>query len=501
MDKRNEKRKTEKGYVPIPRGVMVVFCYVLPALLVAALIAAGFWGNGNRVRAEELRRTNEGIYRQAYTELADSVYNMQIALSKLMVSESPATLSETLDDIRFESGAIAGLMGRIPQSHADSVELNRFLIQIGDYAKGLSGALRRGGRLSEEDRGQLMELFTASEAVFGEISEKLSSGSIPLSALDTNGFFDQTEQQEAGERYPAIVYDGRYSDSIENREPMGLTGEDTDGDAAHKKAREYLEDEGAALEYGGISGGKIPFHGLSGTLSDGRRAEIALSVNGGQLLYLRTENPNAQRGGEFGEKPSEEELSRLEEAGKAWLLKMGYPKMEAIGAQYYESGVLISFAAVQSARFNSSNGMRDALISEDSDMSEAINMLREDKNAGEAEETEVIIYSDLVKLWLDRGSGMVIGADANGYLHSHTERAMPSEIMVCERAAERLSKNLAIERTALALIPMPDGSEKLCHEFTGSFAGERYAVYLDAETGDEVRISRLINDENGTSVL
>ncbi len=54
---------------------------------------------------------------------------------------------------------------------------------------------------------------------------------------------------------------------------------------------------------------------------------------------------------------------------------------------------------------------------------------------------------------------------------------------------------------ALALIPMPDGSEKLCHEFTGSFAGERYAVYLDAETGDEVRISRLINDENGTSVL
>ena len=501
MDKRYEKRKTENGYVLIPRGVMVVFGCVLPALLVAALIASGVWGSANRVRAEELRRTNEGIYRQAYTELADSVYNMQIALSKLMVSEAPATLSETLDDIRFESGTIAGLMGRIPQSHADSVELNRFLIQIGDYAKSLSGALRRGGRLSEEDRGQLMEVFTASEAVFGELSEKLGSGSIPLSALDGNGFFAQNEQQGAGPRYPSISYDGPYSDSIENREPMGLGGEDTDGDAAHKKAREYLEDEGVALEYGGISGGKIPFHGLSGTLSDGRRAEIALSVSGGQLLYLRTESPNAQQSGEGGEKTSEEELSSLEEAGKAWLLKMGYPKMAAVGAQYYENGVLLSFAAVQSAAFNSSDGVWDALFSETADMSEAINVLREDKNAGEAGETEITLYSDLVKLWLDRGSMKVIGADANGYLFSHTERELPSEIISSERAAERLSKNLDIEKNALALIPMPDGSEKLCHEFTGSFAGERYAVYLDAETGDEVRISRLINDENGTSVL
>ncbi|MBR5947337.1 MAG: germination protein YpeB [Clostridia bacterium] len=529
MDKTFEKRRKESGYALIPKSVMAIFCYILPALLVAALIVTGVWGSSNLARAEELRRTNEGVYRQAYIELADSVYSMQLALSKLMVSESPSTLMETLDDIRFESGTIAGLMGRIPQSHPDTYELNRFLIRIGDYAQSLSNALRRGGSLSEEDRGQLMEAFTASEAVFNELSERLSSGNIPLTALDGSGFFSQTaqnggesgsSQDAANSSYPALVYDGPYSESAENREPLGLTGGDMDDMAANKRAAEYLEDEGASLEYGGISDGKIPFHGFSGTLSDGRSAEIALSVAGGQLLYLRTDGERAIGGegrrdangsgsgniggeptGEGAQNPDDEELSRLEEAGKAWLSRMGYPEMEATNAQYYENSVMICYAAVQRVSFSIADGGLHEIISDDADMSEVINAIRSEEREDGAEESRVILYNDTVKLWLSRESGGVICADARSFLFSHTERELPSEIVSGERAAMRLSPNLELEKRALALIPMIDGSERLCYEFTGSFAGESYIVYLDAETGDEVRISRIINDENGSSVL
>lgn len=499
MEEKNKNRKNGRGYALVPRSVMVIFCYAIPALLVAALIAVGVWGSGNSARAEELRRTNEGIYRQAYTELADSVYNMQIALSKLSVCQTPSALSETLDDIRFESGAIAALMGRIPQSHAESYELNRFLIQIGDYAKSLSNALRRGGKLSDEDRGQLLEAFTASEAVFGEISEKLSSGNIPLSALDANAFFAQTEQgEEAGSRYPKLAYGGPFSDSMENCEPLGLSGEEVDDGTANTAALGFLEDDGAELEYGGVSGGRIPFHGFSGTLSDGRRAEIALSVTGGRLLYLRKDGGEAQSGFGTGESVSGQELSRLENAGKAWLMKMGYPETVATGVQYYETGVLISFAAVQRAEFTFTDGGPNALVSDDADMSEALNALRSE---GVTEQRRVILYGDIVRLWLSRESGEVIGADANGYLFSHRERELPRAVMSEESLAAKLCKNLAVEKREFVLIPLPDGSERLCCEFTGSFAGESYAVYLDAETGEEVRVSRVINDEHGRSML
>lgn len=521
------KGRKERGSVLIPRGVMIVFCCVVPALLVAALIISGFWGNNNRTRAEALRRTNEGIYTQAYTELADSVYNMQIALSKLMVSEAPATLTGTLDDIRFESGVIAGLMGRIPQSHVDSYELNRFLIQVGDYAKQLSRALLRGGRLTEDDRGQLMEVFTASEGIYNDLAGNLHEGNIPLSALDGEGFFTQTAQggedgdggensaqDGANSRYPTLIYDGPFSESTEKREPRGLNGEETDQSAALKRARELLGDENASLEYGGVSGGRIPFHGFSGS-AGGRNAEIALSVTGGELLYFRladsaakansganeSENMSGATEEEWDQDARREELLKLEAAGKEWLIKTGYPEMEATHAQFYENCVLISFAAVEECEFTFADRGLDALLLNGANMSELINEIRYADGLNEPKTKRVILYNDIVKLWIERETGSVIGADAENYLFSHAERELPSEIISPERAAKRLSSNLEIEKTALALIPLPDQTERLCHEFTGSFAGAEYVIYLDARTGDEVQIFRIINDENGTGVL
>ena len=516
MDRGFNREKNGGRSAVLPRGVMITFCYVVPALLVVALIAAGFWGNTNRARAEELRRTNEGIYTQAYTELADSVYNMHIALSKLMVSEAPSTLSETLDDIRFESGTIAALMGRIPQSHVASYELNRFIIQIGDYAKQLSRALMRGGSLNETDRGQLMEAYTASEGIYNELALNLSTGNIPLCAMDGEGYFGERAQSgeengessadnEAQSRYPTLDYDGPYSDGTENLEPCGLIGEDVDETAALKHAREHLADEGAELEYGGVCGGRIPFHGFSGKLSDGRRAEIGLSVTGGSLMYLRTDGNDLTEGKSAGEGgsvvPNAEELSALKAAGKEWLASRGYPEMEATYARFYENCVLISFAAVEKQAFTLADLGLDALMLNSEDMSELINELRGLNGRDEEQSFRVIVYNDTVRLWLERGTGAVIGADAASYLFSHKERELPSEIISSEQAARQLSPNLEIERTALALIPLADRSERLCYEFTGSFAGADYVVYLDARTGDEVRILRLISDENGTSVL
>ncbi len=538
------------GFAVIPRSVMVIFCYIVPALLVSALIALGVWGSGVRAEAQRAQRTNRAIYTQAYNELTDSVYNMHIALSKLLVSEAPATLTETLDDIWRESGTVAGIMGRIPQNHIDSYELNRFLIQIGDYARSLSTALMRGGRLTEDDRGQLMEVYTASEAVYNELSENLSAGSIPLEAMEAEAFFTsandaaqgsgsgaaRNEDQsgsaadEANKRYPTLIYDGPFSESTEKRQPQGLSGKMQDDGAAMKLARQHLEDEGAALVYEGRAEGRIPFHSFSGSLSDGRYAEAAISVQGGFPLYLRVESGAERSGANTGgagaggtsapyqtgpsgdearsaetageiRVPDPEALSFLEEAGRDWLERHGFGEMEPTYAQYYPQSVLISFAAVKEQRFAIADGGLDRLLINSDAVSGYINELRGLSGLNGEKSLRVLLYSDLVKLWLDRESGEVLCADAENYLFSHAERELPGEILSAEQAAKRLSANLEVQKTALALIPMPNGSERLCHEFTGSFAGSDYIVYLDARSGDEVRVFRLVSDGSGSLAL
>ena len=130
------------------------------------------------------------MYRAAYHELTESVYNLNIMLSKLLISEAPATLCTTLDDIRHESGICVGLMAQIPQSHIDNAELNAFLVRISDYSEGLAGRVLRGTPLSNDDREQLAALFEASGNIYEELQMKLSSGDIPVAAIAAEDFFE-----------------------------------------------------------------------------------------------------------------------------------------------------------------------------------------------------------------------------------------------------------------------------------------------------------------------
>lgn len=216
-------------------GFRTLILYLIPAILAAAVIIAAVWGNRQKTLAENYRRTAENMYRAAYHELTESVYNLNIMLSKLLISEAPATLCITLDDIRHESGICVGLMAQIPQSHIDNAELNAFLVRISDYSEGLAGRVLRGTPLSNDDREQLAALFEASGNIYEELQTKLSSGDIPVAAIAAEDFFESENsnaehggnasnagQDEADSRYPTLIYDGPFSESTENASRRGF---------------------------------------------------------------------------------------------------------------------------------------------------------------------------------------------------------------------------------------------------------------------------------------
>ena len=197
-------------------------------------------------------------------------------------------------------------------------------------------------------------------------------------------------------------------------------------------------------------------------------------MRGGELLWFMTSAEGYSQ-----DAPNESETDALNAAGLDFLAAKGYPAMRATYAQYYPGAVLISYAATQNIDAETSDSGSSA------------------ESAANAGGNNVIIYNDLVKIWIDRTTKKIVGADARNYLFSHTERSFPTVLAAEEDVRTNLAPGLEIVQTNLALIPQDDQTEKLCYEYKVRFGGNDYAVYLDAVTGDEVQIFRIIEDENG----
>lgn len=476
--------------------VDAIFYFVLPLLLVGALIATGVWGSAQKRRADELKQTNEHIYTQAFTELAGSVKDMNTALSKLLASNSNANLALTFDEIWKECGTITGLMGRIPQSHAENYELTRFLAKTGDYARRLSSSLMGGGSIEDRDREQLKSLLEAGERVYSRLSDRLSSGTIPLSALNSDGFFEFADTQEGGaeaEAYPTIDYDGPFSDSTENLEPKGLKGEEMGEEDARAAAVRYAGKGAAVVDANGKTGGKLPYYSFTLALENGNSAELAVTCVGGKLLYLRedTESGSGEEGADGMPKPDAKTLETLERVGKKYLKSNGFGDCEPTYARYFDGSVQISFVPLADIR----SAEESAVSSENTTADEL------PRKSIKPNVLKVKLYPDTIVVSILASETRVVGVDAKNYLFNHTERSLDAGVIGGEEARKGLFASVASGVPSLALIPMEDNTERLCYEFPGSAIGRDYIVYIDAYTGEEVRILRLTEDENGTLIL
>ena len=84
----------------------------------------------------------------------------------------------------------------------------------------------------------------------------------------------------------------------------------------------------------------------------------------------------------------------------------------------------------------------------------------------------------------------------NEVLTDSTEKAKIS----LENARAKVSDLLEIKTSRLAIIPIGQ-SETLAYEFTALRNGETYYVYIDAVSGKEVEIFKVVRTTEGTLIL
>lgn len=264
--------------------------------------------------------------------------------------------------------------------------------------------------------------------------------------------------EEKMQKYPKLIYDGPFSEHIEQQKP-NLKGKNITSQQAQRIAASFLEDQKyRAKEIGEIQNNSIPGYLIALSPAqdqEGNYSEISVAVSktGGKIIWLLNNR-------EIGKaKISEEEGIEI---AKKFLEKKGYPNMLPTYFEKNDGQLLVNFAY---------------------------------------QENGVIVYTDLIKVKVGLDKGDIIGFESAGYLHNHRMRNIgPPEISE-EEARKRIHVFAEPSKPRLAIIPTEGGKEVLCYEFKVQFGQDTFLIYIDANNGEEQKILQLLIQDGGVLVI
>ena len=446
----------------------------LSGVLAVALIVAGVWGyNQNKLKSDyEISLNNS--YKRLFYDLKDHVENVQVNLSKALVSDSKEQNILLLSNIMQQAYSAEEKLGQLPVSHSDTAKTQKFLNQVADYSYALISDSLEGKPINNENKESLLNLQNYTETLSKELQDlyqKLNDGSISLKAVKRKQREDledanedmlneklvQLEEQMT--QTPELIYDGPFSDQVLNVKPKGLKDKDVSLEEAEDLAVKFIGrekvksierfEEGEQMD----KTAKIPAYTFAITPEDGEDSPnitIGISKKEGKAVYMR--NPRSV--GKMTVSVKEGLKKALE-----FLKERGYDNLEPNYSLKYDNMAIYNFNYKQG---------------------------------------DVTIYTDTVKVEVALDDGEIVGFDAAAYLIAHHERDIPSPILTEEEARQRVKTNFDVDSVRLAIIPKKGLEEVLCYEFKGTYQDSPFIVYIDALTGQETKILKIIKDENGT---
>jgi spore germination protein len=108
----------------------------------------------------------------------------------------------------------------------------------------------------------------------------------------------------------------------------------------------------------------------------------------------------------------------------------------------------------------------------------------------------IYIYSDMVKIQMALDDNSILNFDQTSYATRHYARTIPAPAVSKEQILRNMNPHFQIDEVRLALIPDEYSSEELLtYEVRGSIVNEAFSIFVNASTGQEVRIVRRTSPE------
>ncbi len=426
------------------------YLLILAVLVLALVVAVGIAARSEN-RAERLEARLREVYDGAVLSALRQMEDMQIALSKALLSDDRGAEAQYLNQVSMGAAQVQRSLSLLPLSHTATQSAVKFANQLADYAS----ALLKTDALTEQDAATLGTLISACADSAGALTQARQDVSDQALSGKTS-FYPTGSQTDPGYdsavAYPTLIYDGPFSDARETGPAKALPDQAVTQEDALQIARDFVgSDRVVSAAPGAEMGGAIPCWGVNLRLKD-ISLQAAVTRQGGKILFLAPDSAD------FAANKSVEECR---ENALQFLESRGYEHMRATYFQVYQGVAVISFAATQG---------------------------------------ETLLYPDLIKVQCRMDTAQVVGWEARNFLMNHTARGLMTPNLTKEEAQAKVGGRLNIASSRLCLIPT-DAGEKLCYEFQGEYAGHTYLSYINADTGRQEQLLKVVEGAAGLEAV
>lgn len=428
--------------------------------LASAIVLGVLYANSVGIK-NQYGNSLEMNYDRAVYELVDNINDIELNLNKTSVSGSENLQRKYLQLVCDNCKYAESNLGQLPVSMYATREGVKFINQVDGYCTSL---ISKGESLTQEEKArieELTEIVVQLKAVLNELVEKLLQGySILNGTIDANLGIDDFSANFEGFSsdsisYPSMIFDGPFSDSLNNKEIKGLAKVEVSEEVARANLESILNEKYPIKEikYLGETNANFTTFDYEIILENGKIINAQMAKRAGFLLTFigqvdETEEPTLS-------------LSDCVQIAKEFCALSGASEMQMTWSEESYGIAVLNMATVVN---------------------------------------NVVLYPDLIKVKVDMSSGLVIGYEAQNYAYNHIERENLTPRLGATDARELLDKRLNINKQSLCVMPLEYGGEVLAYEFDCEYLGERYFVYINAFNGEEERVMKVVSTEEGALI-
>ncbi len=393
---------------------------------------------------------------RSFYELVSYVDGMDVNLSKLVVSNDDEKRQKMLGDVRVQSCLATESLSNLSIKDEDKFYTIKFINQVNDFSKYLVEKLIDGESLSSGDIQTLKAMRDINKTLKENLAELLDSmGNDDFNSLLTGDGAVLTKFKDLetlSTEYPHMIYDGAFSEGAQNKTAKNIENlPEISKSQAEEFFSKFFVDYGVndVKVVGETTGRAIETFNLEGIDGNGVEISAQISKKGGKLVefnYFKDCNGDSL------------DLVTAREIASAFLEKIGYQNMKAVWTANGGNTITINFASMV-------NG--------------------------------VVCYTDLIKVNVCRERGIVSGIEASSYIYNNVTREVQTPKISLKTAKEKVEKEIEIESSRLAIIPKGIGGEVLAYEFYGTNQGEYFYIYIDAITGKEIDVFKVVSGSEG----
>lgn len=442
------------------KGRQVVAVVVVFVILVG-LLTVGFISSTNSLA--NVSGQLQSAYERSFYELVSNVNDIEVTLSKCLISNDKTQQEKLFYKLWEQCNVAQNNLSGLPVNHDAINETTKFVNQMGGYSYYLFEKLNNDGTIQDTEYDSLTQLYNMCiniQQIINEYAYQIQNNYNILKDVDRkdisksniSGAF--TSMQETGVDYPTLIYDGPFSDSVINKKVLGLIGEELNLEQVNKELEELFKNYNVKrIDYKDETKGKIETYNFNMTLENSHEYYLQVTKKGGLVIQLNSYQKSTK---------DNLTLTECEEKAEEFAKMLEIENMKAVWSTKINNVAYVNLTTVVDG---------------------------------------TIIYPEMIKVKVSTENGEIIGWDAQTYAYNKTERTDTKAGITASEARKKVSNRLVIETEQKALIPLDFNKEVLCYEFKCTYNNYTYYVYINAKTGAEENVLRVVGTLDGNLLM